>query len=142
MIPSVFVVLETFPLTTNGKVDRAALPAPDSTNSLKNEPVSSRLTSTEEKLIPVVSALLNVDGINPHDNFFLLGGHSLLGAQLLTEIQRTFQVDLPLRAVFDYPTIAAISAEIDRVRALGKEINPTEPALNHGYRHDVRPATS
>jgi acyl carrier protein len=142
MIPSVFVVLETFPLTTNGKVDRAALPAPDSTNSLKNEPVSSRLTTTEEKLIPVVSALLNVDGINPHDNFFLLGGHSLLGAQLLTEIQRTFEVVLPLRAVFDYPTIAAISAEIDRVRALDKEINPTEPALNHGYRHDIRPATS
>src|SRR6267154_1542913 len=74
--------------------------------------------------------------------FSLLGGHSLLGAQLLTEIQRTFQVDLPLRAVFDYPTIAAISAEIDRVRALGKEINPTEPALNHGYHHDIRPSTS
>src|ERR1700704_6225922 len=142
MIPSVFVVLETFPLTTNGKVDRAALPAPDSTNSLKNEPVSSRLTTTEEKWIPVVSALLNVDGINPHDHFFLLGGHSLLGAQLLTEIQRTFEVVLPLRAVFDYPTIAAISAEIDRVRALDKEINPTEPALNHGYRQDIRPATS
>ncbi len=142
MVPSVFVVLDAFPLTTNGKVDRAALPAPDSTNSLKNEPVSSRPTTTEEKLIPVVSALLKVDGINPHDNFFLLGGHSLLGAQLLTEVQRTFQVDLPLRAVFDYPTIAAISAEIDRVRALGKEINSTEPAaLDHGYRHDIRPAT-
>ena len=143
MIPSVFVVLDAFPLTTNGKVDRAALPAPDSTNSLKNEPVSSRLTTTEEKLIPVVSALLKVDGINPHDNFFLLGGHSLLGAQLLTEIQRTFQVDLPLRTVFDYPTIAAISAEIDRVRSLAKEINSTEPAaLDHGYHHDIRPTTS
>jgi amino acid adenylation domain-containing protein len=143
MIPSVFVVLDAFPLTTNGKVDRAALPAPDSTNSLKNGPVSSGPTPTEEKLIPIVSALLKVDAINPHDNFFLLGGHSLLGAQLLTEIQRTFQVDLPLRAVFDYPTIAAISAEIGRVLALSKEINYTEPAsLQHEYQHDIRPSTS
>jgi amino acid adenylation domain-containing protein len=143
MIPSVFVVLDSFPLTTNGKVDRAALPTPDSANSLRNGPVSSRPTTTEEKLIPVVSALLKVNGINPHDNFFLLGGHSLLGAQLLTEIQRTFQADLPLRAVFDYPTIAAISAEIDRVLALDREIKPTEPAaLDHGYQHDIQPAST
>ena len=143
MVPSAFVVLDAFPLTANGKVDRAALPAPDSTNSLKNAPVSSAPTTTEEKLIPVVSTLLKVDGINPNDNFFLLGGHSLLGAQLLTEIQRTFQVDLPLRAVFDYPTIAAISAEIDRVLALMKSINLTEPAaLDHGSQHNIQPAKS
>lgn len=143
MIPSAFVVLDAFPLTTNGKVDRSALPEPDSTNSLKNVPVPSGPTPTEEKLIPVVSALLNVEGINPHDNFFLLGGHSLLGAQLLAEIHRAFLVDLPLRTVFDYPTIAAISAEIDRVLALGKEVEQTEPAaFDHGYHHDIRPSTS
>lgn len=143
MVPNAFVVLDAFPLTTNGKVDRSALPAPDSTNSLKNVPVSSGPTPTEEKLIPVVSALLKVDGISPHDNFFLLGGHSLLGAQLLAEIHRAFLVNLPLRTVFDYPTIAAISAEIDRVLALNKEVDQTEPAaLDHGYHHDIRPSTS
>jgi acyl carrier protein len=57
---------------------------------------------------------LKVKTIHPNDNFFLLGGHSLLGAQLLAEIQRTFNIELSLRTVFDFPTIAAISAEIDR----------------------------
>jgi acyl carrier protein len=110
MIPNAFVVMDSFPLTTNGKVDRAALPLPDSTNSLKNGASSEGPTRTEAALLPIVSALLKVEQINPHDNFFLLGGHSLLGAQLLTEIQQAFQVFLPLRTVFDYPTIAAISA--------------------------------
>jgi len=139
MIPNAFVVIDSLPLTTNGKVDRAALPAPDSTNSLKNGPASSGPTRTEEMLMPVVSALLKVDPINPHDNFFLLGGHSLLGAQLLAEIQHTFQVDLPLRTVFDYPTIAAISAEIDRVLALCKENIEDQAGTNNGHQHDVRP---
>jgi acyl-coenzyme A synthetase/AMP-(fatty) acid ligase/acyl carrier protein len=126
MIPHAFVVLDSFPLTTNGKVDRAALPAPDSANSLKNGATSSGPTRTEEMLMPIISTLLKVESINPNDNFFLLGGHSLLGAQLLGEIQHSFQVDLPLRAVFDYPTIAAISAEIDRVLALGKQSSEVE----------------
>jgi amino acid adenylation domain-containing protein len=141
MVPSVFVVLEAFPLTANGKVDRAALPAPDSTNSLKSAPASSGSTTTEEKLIPIVSALLKVDGIDPQDNFFLLGGHSLLGAQLLAEIHRAFRVDLPLRTVFDFPTIAAISAEIDHLLAIGNKTNREEPAgSHHGHQSDVRPS--
>ena len=142
MIPNAFVALDSLPLTTNGKVDRAALPAPDSTNSLKNGNISSGPTRTEQQLLPIVSALLNVDRINPDDNFFLLGGHSLLGAQLLVEIQRTFQVDLPLRTVFDCPTISAISAEIDRVLAVRKENNGTEQTGDHGNQHDIRPSAA
>ena len=141
MIPNAFVILDSFPLTTNGKVDRAALPVPDSTNSLKNGAPSPGPTRTEEKLLPIVSALLKVDHINPHDNFFLLGGHSLLGAQLLTEIQQAFQIFLPLRTVFDYPTIAAISEEIDRQIALRKEVKETgEPGLDHGNQPNVPPS--
>ena len=143
MIPNVFVVLDSFPLTTNGKVDRAALPAPDSANCLKNAPSSTDTTGTEEKLIPIVSALLKLDSVNPHDNFFLLGGHSLLGAQLLAEIQRTFQIELPLRTVFDYPTIAAISSEIDRALARDQHSTQAQPAnLDHGHHHDLRPSAS
>ena len=141
MIPNVYVVLDSFPLTTNGKVDRIALPAPDSTNSLKNSAPSSDPTTTEAALLPIVSALLKVDHINPHDNFFLLGGHSLLGAQLLTEIQQAFHVFLPLRAVFDYPTIATISAEIDRHVALRKETKETgQTNIDHGQQPSVRPS--
>jgi amino acid adenylation domain-containing protein len=141
MIPNAFVVLDSFPLTTNGKVDRTALPAPDSTNSLRNGAVSSIPTPTEAALLPIVSALLKVEHINPHDNFFLLGGHSLLGAQLLTEIQHAFHVFLPLRAVFDYPTIATISAEIDRHIALREEAKETgQPNIDHGHHPSVRPS--
>jgi amino acid adenylation domain-containing protein len=145
MIPNAFVVLDSFPLTTNGKVDRATLPIPDSANSLKNGTPSSGPTRTEEMLMPIVSALLKVERINPHDNFFLLGGHSLLGAQLLTEIQQAFQVVLPLRTVFDYPTIAAISAEIDRHIALRKENQTAETCDLHvkdEHQPYLRPAAS
>ena len=126
MIPNVFVHLDAFPLTTNGKVDRAALPVPDATNSLKNGGTPSEATHTEREILAIVSTLLNVSHVNPSDNFFLLGGHSLLGAQLLTEIQGIFHVELPLRTVFDYPTITAISAEIDRVLALTADRKPPE----------------
>ena len=141
MIPNAFVVMDSFPLTTNGKVDRAALPLPDSTNSLKNGAPSEGSTRTEAALLPIVSALLKVEQINPHDNFFLLGGHSLLGAQLLTEIQQAFQVFLPLRTVFDYPTIAAISAEIDRHIALRKDAREAGQAgVAHGHQPDIQPS--
>ncbi|MCU1239341.1 MAG: Peptide synthetase [Candidatus Acidoferrum typicum] len=140
MIPNAFVVLDSFPFTTNGKVDRAALPTPDSTNSLKNGHISSGPTRTEEMLMPIVSALLKVAPVNPRDNFFLLGGHSLLGAQLLGEIQQMFQIDLPLRSVFDYPTISTISAEIDRVLALGKHTIEEPAGINYGHQHDLRPS--
>jgi acyl carrier protein len=129
--------MEAFPLTTNGKVDRAALPIPDSTNSLKHGAASAETTRTEEALLAIVSALLKVSHLNRNDNFFLLGGHSLLGAQLLAEIQRVFQVDLPLRTIFDYPTIAAISAEIDRVLALPKE---SKLIKTDGNKHNIESA--
>jgi acyl carrier protein len=62
----------------------------------------------------IISELLGVETVHPDDNFFILGGHSLLGAQLLAKIHQSFGVELPLRTVFDYPTVAAISAQIDQ----------------------------
>ncbi len=114
MLPTIFVRLEALPLTTNGKVDRAALPAPDETNILRDEAFAAPATPTEEKIAGIVASLLNVERVGVEENFFLLGGHSMLGAQLITWIAETFGLELPLRALFEAPTIRQLSAEIER----------------------------
>jgi amino acid adenylation domain-containing protein len=115
MVPSVFVRLETLPLTYNGKVDRAALPDPDPENTLRDEPFTPPRTSIEEKLGKILTTLLNLNEVSVNDNFFLLGGHSLLGTQLIAKIRNAFGVELGLRTLFDTPTIAELSAEIERL---------------------------
>jgi amino acid adenylation domain-containing protein len=114
MIPNSYVVLNSFPVTPNGKVDRSALPAPNSSNILHDAVSAAIASETEKKVGDIISTLLKVDRVDSNDNFFLLGGHSLLGAQLLTEIHNRFHLELSLRSLFDHPTVAAISAEIDR----------------------------
>jgi amino acid adenylation domain-containing protein len=122
MLPSAFVRLESLPLTPNGKVDRAALPEPSAPNALRSEASTPQTrTPTEEKLMTILCELLSIERVNPSDNFFLLGGHSLLGAQLLAQIQENFKVELPLRALFDNPTVAAIASEIERHLNLSPE---------------------
>jgi amino acid adenylation domain-containing protein len=122
MLPSAFVRLESLPLTPNGKVDRAALPEPSASNALRSEASAPQMrTPTEDKLMAILCELLSIERVNPSDNFFLLGGHSLLGAQLLAHIQENFNVELSLRALFDNPTVAAIAAEIERHLNLSPE---------------------
>jgi amino acid adenylation domain-containing protein len=116
MVPATFVVLPTLPLTTNGKVDRAALPAPDPTNTLRDGDVVPPRTTVETELALILSALLGVPEVSVEDNFFLLGGHSLLGTQLIARVRDVFGVELSLRALFDAPTIADLAAEIERAR--------------------------
>ena len=138
MIPSTFVLMDIFPLTTNGKVDRAALPLPNASNILRAEgdrPISS---PTEEKISSIVATLLKLERVNANDNFFLLGGHSLLGAQLVAEIQKAFNVELSLRTVFDFPTIAGISAEVQR--SLATAAAPAQMDLHHGHDHQLKPS--
>ncbi len=84
MVPSSFVQLPSFPLTANGKVDKAALPMPHVGNSLSEAEFSAPRSIVEERLAAVIGSLLQVDRVGRNDNFFLLGGHSLLGTQLLT----------------------------------------------------------
>jgi amino acid adenylation domain-containing protein len=130
MIPSAFVRLDALPLTPNGKVDRAALPEPGASNALRSDTAAQTRTPTEEKLMILLCDLLSIERVNPSDNFFLLGGHSLLGAQLLAQIQETFKIELPLRVLFDNPTVAGIAAEIDRRPNFASEANLSpEPAL-------------
>jgi amino acid adenylation domain-containing protein len=114
MVPTLFVKIDSLPLTTNGKVDRKALPAPTEENRLVDDAFVAPRTPIEERVAEILCALFKVKEVGVNDNFFLLGGHSLLGAQLLTKIRNAFGIDLQLRAVFDAPTIAALSARIER----------------------------
>ena len=117
MLPSAFVRLEAFPLTTNGKIDRAALPGPDLTNTIHDELSTDSPTPTQKGVIEILTALLGHQEIGLKDDFFLLGGHSLLGAQLIARLRETFRVELALRTVFDAPTVVALAEEIERLAA-------------------------
>src|SRR5213080_4709185 len=103
MIPAVFVRVEALPLTANGKIDRDALPAADVADVLRDEPLTAPRTPVEQRLALIVASLLDASDVGVTDNFFLLGGHSLLGTQLIARVRDAFGVDLPLRAVFDHP---------------------------------------
>ncbi len=113
MIPSAFVQLEALPLTPNGKLDRAALPPPDSTNMVRDEIIAAPRTLTEEQLERIVAPLLGLEQVGVEDNFFLLGGHSLLGAQLIMQISQVFGIDLTLRTLFESPSIRQLAAQIE-----------------------------
>jgi amino acid adenylation domain-containing protein len=115
MIPSVFVTLEMLPLTPNGKTDKGALPVPECSNVLRDALPATPRNPIEQRLAEIVSKLLGIHQPSTQDNFFLLGGHSLLGTQLIGRVREAFGVELSLRTVFDAPTIALLSAEIERL---------------------------
>lgn len=115
MVPTVFVKMATLPLTLNGKVDRASFPEPNAENTLRDEAFTAPRTPIEERLAKIVCSLLNLNEVSINDNFFLLGGHSLLGTQLIVKIRDAFGVDLALRTLFDAPTISELSSEIERL---------------------------
>jgi len=115
MVPSTFVCLDVLPLTPNGKVDRAALPAPDPTNTVRDGVMVAPRTPVEKRLAAIVAPLLGLEQVGVDDNFFLLGGHSLLGTQVIARVHDTFGVDLPLRGLFDAPTVTELAVEIERL---------------------------
>ena len=113
MVPTAFVALDAFPQTPNGKVDRAALPAPPHTRPhLANEWVAPR-TATEEALASIWSGVLGIGGVGVEDDFFELGGHSLLATQVIARAREAFATDVPLQAIFEAPTIAGLAAVIE-----------------------------
>lgn len=115
MIPAVFVNLAELPLNANGKVDRAGLPEPDDLNRLAVNPYVAARTATEERLSELLAPLLKVERVSVEDNFFMLGGHSLLGTQLIARMRAAFGVEASLRTLFECPTIAALASEVDRL---------------------------
>jgi len=115
MVPSTFVRLECLPISAHGKVDRAALPQPTAENELNDDSFADAQSEIEQWLAGLLTGLLGVPRVGRNDNFFNLGGHSLLGAQLIAKVQQRFGVELSLRSLFDHPTIAEISSEIERL---------------------------
>jgi amino acid adenylation domain-containing protein len=116
MLPSSYVWLDELPVTPNGKIDRDALPAPVETAI--DEPVGTPPgTTVESTIASVVAQLLRVEAIGMDQNFFLSGGHSMLGAQLIVRLGDLFGVEISLRYLFDHPTPAGIAAEVERQTA-------------------------
>jgi acyl carrier protein len=113
MVPSAFVSLEALPLTSSGKVDRHALPAPDRLRPELDGGFVAPRTPTEEVLAGIWAEVLGLDQVGIHDSFFDLGGHSLLATQVVTRIQETLRVPMPLRILFETPTIAGLAESAD-----------------------------
>ncbi|HYV24459.1 MAG TPA: non-ribosomal peptide synthetase [Pyrinomonadaceae bacterium] len=129
MLPSLFVKIDALPVTANGKIDRNALPEPAIENTLRDEAFVAPQSPTEKRLAEIVRDLLHLTSVSVNDNFFLLGGHSLLGTQLIVKIRSAFSVDLSLRSLFDAPTIAELSREIERLIVARVESMSEEEAL-------------
>jgi amino acid adenylation domain-containing protein len=115
MLPETFVLLPALPLNSSGKVDRLALPLPNASNTLPNAGFLGPRTPIEKRLAEILEGLLDIQHVGVEDNFFLLGGHSLLGTQLIARVQETFGIEVSLRALFDSPTIAELSVHIERL---------------------------
>ncbi len=126
MLPAAWLALDQLPLTPNGKVNRRALPAPEGSDQTPAAAYVAPRTPTEELLAEVWARLLNRSRVGALDHFFDLGGHSLLATQLISRVRQTFDVELPLRAVFEQPTIAGLAEQIEAARR-GLALPPLVP---------------
>ncbi|MBU7581848.1 MAG: amino acid adenylation domain-containing protein [Nostoc sp. TH1S01] len=129
MVPAAFVFLKALPLTANGKVDRQALPAPDQSRSaLETEFVSPR-TPTEQIIAEIWADVLGQEKIGIYDNFFDLGGHSLLATQIISRLRTAFKIDLPVRSLFENPTVITLVERIEGILAVQQlQAVPTQMA--------------
>ena len=123
MVPSAFVVLEALPLTPNGKVDRQALPAPTERSGVEAALQLAR-TPTEEVLSAIWGEVLGIEQVGIHDNFLHLGGHSLLATQVISRLRKAFGVELPVRIIFEVPTIEKLAISIETARQVALPVPP------------------
>jgi len=135
MVPSRFVVLDALPLAPGGKVDRRALPAPKDERPRLGQAFVPPRDRTEEAVARIWAAVLRLDGVGIHDDFFALGGHSLLATQVIARIRSTFDVEVPLVAIFEEPTVAALAARVASAKATGITVQPPlVPVAREAYR--------
>jgi acyl carrier protein len=123
MVPSAFVRLDALPLSPNGKIDRKALPPPDRAGAESDSTYVAPRTPVEEAVAAVWAEVLGLPRVGAHDNFFDLGGHSLLATQVISRLRQSFPVDLPLRRLFEQPTVATLARAI--TESQGKPTNGT-----------------
>ena len=121
MIPSAFMLLEEMPLTPNGKIDRRALPAPDEARARDVDDYVAPRTPIEEMLADIFAGVLEVERVGVEENFFELGGHSLLVTQVISRIRESLNVELSVRAIFEYPTVAALAVQVEAESRAGRE---------------------
>ena len=132
MVPASFILMDSWPLTPNGKVDERALPRPDASRSDLESVFVAPRTDTESLLANLWSDVLRVDSIGVHDNFFDLGGHSLLATQVMSRIRETFKVNLPLRYFFERPTVAGLAEFLRDTKSEDQKIVPEIRRLPRG----------
>jgi len=115
MIPAAFVRLAALPLSSSGKLDKTALPDPSPANTLDAVRYRAPGTATEQRLAEIIGRLLGIERVGADDNFFLMGGHSLLGTQVVMRARDAFGVDLTLRHLFEAQTVAKLAAAIEEL---------------------------
>lgn len=131
MVPSHFARLEQFPLTPSGKVDRRTLPAIAESRPALSETYSAPETAVEQQLVELWQNLLGLHRVGIHDNFFDLGGHSLLVGHMHARLEELFEVSIPIVDVFKYPTIVSLAAYLDQ-RTMGIQVTDAQETLKRG----------
>ncbi|HKH49972.1 MAG TPA: amino acid adenylation domain-containing protein, partial [Thermoanaerobaculia bacterium] len=135
MIPAAFVVLDAFPLTQRGKVDWNALPSPDQTIEPEaGEGGRESLAPAEELMAGIWADVLGREGLRRGDDFFQHGGHSLLATRVVARVRAAFGVDLPVRRLFEHPTVAGLTAEVNRLSRQDALPVPPPRRRPHGAR--------
>ena len=124
MVPAHFLVSRALPLLPNGKVHRAALPTPEASSLAPETAGAAPHTATEEILAGIWTEVLGLPRLGIHDNFFELGGHSLLATQVVSRIRRSFSVEIPIRRLFEAPTLAELSEQVEIARGQGRTPAP------------------
>lgn len=125
MVPAAFVVLKQLPLTPNGKIDRQALPAPEAADLASELRYVAPGTVLEELVTEVWQEVLNLERIGTHDNFFELGGHSLMATRVIARLRQVLEISVPLRTIFEHPTVGDLAQAIDTQLADTIQARPT-----------------
>ncbi|MBD0373581.1 MAG: AMP-binding protein, partial [Pyrinomonadaceae bacterium] len=138
MLPSAFVMLDKLPLTAHGKVDHQNLPAPDTARPELLKAYAAPRTKEEEWLASLWSQLLGVQEVGVNDDFFELGGHSLLAAQVISRIRSAFNIELPLRAMLESPTVASLARALEEARGSSSDVEPQQMKIKRVSREARR----
>jgi surfactin family lipopeptide synthetase A len=140
MVPAAFVTLPHLPRTPNGKVDRRALPAPVGHAAAARQPASPPRTSVEQRLLEIWIEVFRRDGLGRDTDFFAAGGHSLLAVRILSRVQAAFGVEIPLRRIFEQPTIAGLAQVVVNARRAGPgRVPPTIQPVARQAQHLAPP---